>query len=195
MAKSAKEHRHGHSLIKMRLRYEMADANVIDRYLFTLTISDGLKVHYDNGAGRHKDLNFTVAALESAKSHIVLSQGNAVSSGSPPDTLPDHIISELPPFLLSRAVFAALKTKGKANFKFEWSDEIGEVAVKGKTNISILIEGKNVLAPVLHCVGNLHECQLWVIEDDSWPIIIKHDEEDDYFWKLIEAGSGLEPDE
>lgn len=114
MAKSGKARSHGHSLVNMKLRYEMADANVTDRYLFTLMVADGLQVHYD-GAGRHKDLNFTVAALESAKSHIVLSQGNAMSSGSPPDELPDHIISDLPPFLLSRAVFAALKTKGKAS--------------------------------------------------------------------------------
>jgi hypothetical protein len=184
----------GETLVRMKLRYEMSDANVLDRYLFTLELGKDLQVHYD-GAGGSGDLTFAPTALESAASHIVLSQGDALSSASPPDLLPDLITSDLPPFLLSRSVFAALKEKGKAKFKFEWSPETSEVVLKAKKSLSILLDGKKTSVPVVHCLGDLQECELWVLDDAMWPVILRHEEGEDrsYFWKLVEAGKRLEP--
>jgi len=184
----------GTELIRKKLRYEMGDINVIDRYLFTLTVGRDLKVHYE-GAGTAGDLKFTAAALASAASHIVLSQGNAVSSGSPPDSLPARITADLPPFLLSRAVFTALKEQGQASYKFEWSDDVSEVAVKARKQLTIVVEGKKTTVPVLYCRGSLHDCKLWIIDDDAWPVILKHEEEDGCFWKLLEAGKALVADD
>ena len=184
----------GAELIRNKLRYEMGDINVVDRYLFTLTVGRDLKVQYE-GAGSVGDLNFTTKALAAAASHIVLSQENAVSSGSPPDELPARITADLPPFLLSRAVFAALKKQGKASFKFEWSDDVSAVAVKARKQLTIVVEGKKTAVPVLYCRGSLHDCKLWVIDDDDWPVILKHEEEDGCFWKLLEAGKGLAADD
>jgi hypothetical protein len=180
---------------KKKLRYEMGDADVVDRYLFTLAVArNDLKVHYD-GTGLAHDLKFAAAALESAASHIVITQGNAVSSASPPRSLPARITLDLPPFLLSRRVFAALKSKGKANFKFEWCDEISEVSVKQKKKVAIVIDGRKTSVPILYCLGSLYDCRLWVLDDNSWPIIVKHEEEDEHFWRLLEAGENLEPDD
>jgi hypothetical protein len=83
--------------IGSKLRYGMGDANVVDDYLFALAFGKELLVHFE-GALRAGDLRFAARAVESATSHLVLSQGRAVSSGSPPRTLPDLITADLPPF-------------------------------------------------------------------------------------------------
>jgi hypothetical protein len=46
---------------------------------------------------------------------------------------------------------------------------------------------------VLQCTGNLHHCELSVLDDDAWPMIVKHEEGKDrsFHWKFLEAGSDL----
>jgi hypothetical protein len=177
---------HGRTLIRRKLRYEMADANVVDQYLFTIQIAKNLNVHYE-GAGAVRDLVFSMGAIESATSHIVLSQGYAVSSESPPGELPALITSDLPPFLVSRGVFALLKKNGSAEFKFEWSHETSVASVIAMKQMTIVVEGSKSTVPVLYCLGSLHGCKLWIVDDEMWPLILNHEEEDGFYWKLLEA--------
>ncbi len=170
-------------LIQRKLRYEMADANVIDEYWFSVTKAGNICVHYE-GAGAVRDLWFSPEALESAKRHIVLSQGYASTTDS--YELPSLITTDLPSFLFSREVFGSLKNKGTADFTFEWSNEVSRVSVKGTGQSAIMVEGRKIVLPVLHCAGNLYECELSVIDDENWPIIIKHHEQDGLYWKIVE---------
>jgi len=172
------------ALIQRPLRYEMADANVIDQYCFLVKEAGNLCVHYE-GAGSVRDLWFSLEAVESAKRHIVLSQGSAVTTDA--HSLPSVITNDLPPFLLSRGVFSALRSKGKADFTFEWSNEVSTVSVNGTTQMEIVVQGSSLTVPVLHCTGSLYECELWVIDDQTWPIIVKHEEQDGLYWRLLEA--------
>jgi hypothetical protein len=176
----------GKTLIQRKLRYEMADADVADQYLFALQVGENLNLRYE-GAGAVRDLTFSMEAIESATSHLVLSQGHAVSSESPPCALPALITSDLPPFLVSRAVFALLKERGRADFKFEWSHKISVVSVHAKKQMTIVLEGTKATVPALHCLGSLHDCKLWILDDGMWPLILKHEEEDGLHWKLVEA--------
>jgi hypothetical protein len=176
----------GTTLIQRKLRYEMSNADVADQYLFALQVAENLNLRYE-GAGAVRDLTFSMEAIQSATSHIVLSQGYAVSSESPPCELPALVTSDLPPFLVSRAVFALLKERGRAEFKFEWSHKISVVSVHAKKQMTIVIEGTKTTVPVLHCLGNLHDCKLWILDDGEWPLVLKHEEEDGFHWKLLEA--------
>src|SRR5579862_5652896 len=87
------------ALAQRTLRYEMADANVVDEYCFRVKEAGNVCVHYE-GAGKVGDLLFSFEAIESARRHIVLSQGYAVTADS--HELPSLITKDLPPFLLSR---------------------------------------------------------------------------------------------
>jgi len=170
-------------LIRRKLRYEMADANAVDEYCFSIKEAGNVCVHYD-GAGARRDLRFSPDALESARRHIVLSQGYAATTDA--RDLPSLITNDLPSFLFSREVFASLKNKGNADFTFEWSNDVSIVSVTGTGHVAILVEGKSVRVPVLQCAGSRHECKLSVIDDGNWPIILKHEEQDGFYWRLLE---------
>ncbi|EKR63781.1 hypothetical protein LEP1GSC036_1135 [Leptospira weilii str. 2006001853] len=187
----------GAELIEKKLLYKMGDADVLDDYLFAIEAGDPFFVYY-NGGGNIEKLTFANAALESANNHINIIQGN-VRSGRTHDLLPDLIESELPPFLLSRNALRALKTTGKAEFCFEWSRDHLSLTIKRKVKFTIVIDGKKKKVPVFHCKGQFDndsdcadvDCDFWILDDNTWPIILKHVEGDLCFWELIEVGKDL----
>lgn len=185
----------GAELIGRKLRYQMGDFDAADTYLFTLDASDGLAVHHVMGASDEGDLKFSKAALDGARSFVVLSQGSAL--GSELDDLPPVIERDLPPFLLSRAVFAALKDRGEAQLKAEWATKETPpqtITLDGSEMMTVKIDGQKTTLTVLHAGGE--DLELWVIDDARWPIILKREEcGGDNFWKLVEAGKDLAPRE
>jgi predicted DNA-binding WGR domain protein len=87
--------------------YEMADFDVADRYRFTVERLEPtlvLRWEMDNESGT---LTFADAAIAKSRSFLQLSQGSAM--GSDQGDLPKTIQRDLPPFLLSRKVYAELQ--------------------------------------------------------------------------------------
>src|SRR5260221_7327681 len=188
----------GARLMSKKLRYEMQDDDITESYLFTMAPGHELKMYYDGRGTAGGNLLFTGAAIESAVTHIDLCRGLAHSHDG--YNLPDKIISELPPFLLSHNSLKELKQKGKSKFKVQWSYDRNEpikITVQGRKEIKINIDGEDIDVPILMCAGladdDCDDITLWVVEDDEWPIILIHDWGDEFFWKFLEAGDDLKP--
>ncbi|NBP68067.1 MAG: WGR domain-containing protein [Cytophagia bacterium] len=181
----------GAKLISKKLRYQLQDDDVLDTYLFSIAADSQLNVHFEKLKSNDKgDLTFSSRALGWAKAHIILNQGTATSFKG--NSLPEIIDAELPPFLLSRKVMAELKEKGKTKFIFPWGYDLEApttIKLKEKDEIKIKIGEENFSAPILKCMGSNEESDeiiLWVVDDDDWPLILVHDWDGDYFFRLFE---------
>lgn len=149
----------------------MADDDVNDSWEFSLQPSkNGLAVE----AGE-LTLRFAPAALESARSFAVLSQGAAVSSSHGP--LPKLVKKDLPPFLLSKKVLAELGAKGKSRLRPEWGEEPVELSVVAKGTAKLA----GLSLSVLDVAGD--DVAFRVVDDAAFPLVLER-EEGDAFWRL-----------
>jgi predicted DNA-binding WGR domain protein len=183
----------GAKLMSKKLRYQLQDDDVLDTYLFTIEAGPQLNVHFEKLKSNGKwDLIFSSRALGWAKAHIILNQGTATSFKG--NSLPEIIDAELPPFLLSRKVMAELKGKGKTKFIFPWGYDLEApttIKLKEKDEIKIEIGDEHFNTPILKCIGSNEECDeiiLYVVDDDEYPLILVHDWDGDYFFRLFEIG-------
>ncbi|MBL8796589.1 MAG: hypothetical protein JNM56_21995 [Planctomycetia bacterium] len=186
----------GAQLVSTRLRYQMGDANVRDRYLFTPKADKGLKLQYELADVAEGKLAFSEAALTSAAAFVVFNQGSpVVYVNGLPEKPPRTLAAHLPPFLLSRATLAALKAGSQADLMPEWFDERDSLRLKARKQRKVKLDGASTSVPVLHCRGK--NIELWVVDDDVWPVILERKEGEDgfYFWKFLEAGKKLKADE
>lgn len=170
----------------MGLQYSMADFDVNDPYTFTIRdAGEGLSVHFQMGSSDEGDLVFTPDAIARATKWVGIAQGGAL--------LPDGessaaIRTAVPPFLVSRAVFLALRSGG-ATVHSEWgSGELEVQAVPAKRTIRI--GARSVEVPILHATGD--DITIDIVDDPRWPLVIEHSEcGGDNFWKLHKVGMGL----
>lgn len=172
----------------MALQYSMADFDVNDPYTFTIRDAGaGLSVHFQMGSSDEGDLVFTPEALKSATKWVGIAQGGAM--------LPDGetsaaIRTAVPPFLVSRSVFLALRMGG-ATVHSEWgAGELEVQAVPAKRTIRV--GARSVDVPILHATGD--DITIDILDDETWPLVIEHSEAGgDNFWKLHKVGKGLGP--
>ncbi len=164
--------------------FEMADFDARDRYRFTIERCDGDLVVRFEGCGNGQWI-FADAALASARSFVVLSQGSA--QGSNGKALPKVVKRDLPPFLLSRQVFAELR-KGPSMVRPEWSadEDAIEVEITAKGKAALLVDGKLRKVGAFKVEGR--DLVMWVVDDEAWPFLVSR-EEDDNYWRLLGRGA------
>lgn len=172
----------------MGLQYSMADYDVNDPYTFTIRdAGPGLSVHFQMGNSDEGDLVFTPEAIKSATKWAVIAQGGALLPDGEQATA---IRTAVPPFLVSRAVFLALRSGG-ATIHSEWgAGELELQAVPAKRTIKL--GARTVEVPILRATGD--DITLDILDDETWPLVIEHTEAGgDNFWKLHKIGKGLGP--
>lgn len=165
--------------------FEMADFDVSDKYRFIVEgEGSGLTVRFE-GIG-NGSWTFTDAALEKARSFVVLAQGGAI--GSDGESCPKQIKRDLPPFLLSRKVFAEL-AKGPSELKPEWSEDVVEIEIVAKGRAVLHANGKKVEHDAFKVEGD--NIEFWMLDDPHWPVIVSRDEGDNY-WHILAQGEDVE---
>jgi predicted DNA-binding WGR domain protein len=162
--------------------FEVADFDARDRYRFTIERCDGELVVRFEGCGDGQWI-FADAALASARSFVVLSQGSA--HGSNGKALPKVVKRDLPPFLLSRRVFAELR-KGPSKVRPEWSEDEIEIAITAKGKAALLVDGELRKVDAFKAEGR--DLVMWVVDDEAWPFIVSREEGDNY-WRLLGRGA------
>jgi hypothetical protein len=172
--------------------FEVADEDACDRYRFAIEPCDkGLAITYE-GCGASGKAAFSETAVSSSRSFITLSQGSAI--GSDGERLPKQIKHDLPPFLLSRKVFAELR---KGSSKLRPDGEEGrqiDVEVVAKGTALLVVEGAERAWPALKVAGR--SLELWVLDDEQWPFVILYDRGENYWHLLAQGGSAdLESDD
>ncbi len=189
------------------LIYEMADPDVSDTYRFVicdadagLTFTSALHNQDFEDEGFAEDdlvsdeaVQVAPAALAEGRHIAALSQGSwlAADLGSPPRDADDVIeLTDLPPFLLSRAVLRELRF-GATRLRPEWSRAgLVELTLRERATAEIERDGETLEVEVLVARGD--GIELTVLDDDEHPLVLER-VEGDKFWRL--QAIGHEPDE
>jgi hypothetical protein len=168
----------------MRLLYDLEDFDAHDTALFTLrSVGDDLEVDLLT-VGNVLELRFTNEALETAGAFLHLAQGHVQPTDAKrkDKSLKSPLGANLPPFLLSRAAFRALLT-GKATF----GD--GEIELVERRVIQAKIDGKETKLPIVVARGEGGEIdELYVLDDERWPVVLKRTWDGECFIELRAAG-------
>ena len=190
----------------VELRYEMADFDASDIYAFrVLDTEDALVV---SSAFADEDLDAPAGdpegvvavspeALAEGRTIAVLSQGGWMSAGlAAPERGEDEVmhLSDLPPFLLSRASLCELR-EGETRLRPEWGPSEGEavrLALRERTTVEIVHDGERRDVEVLVAAGE--GVELTVVDDDEWPLVVERVEGDN-FWRLLAVASAREEGE
>ena len=164
-----------------RFVFEMAGFDAKDLYRFSIDACDGaLAMRFEGGTGKGT-WKFTAAALDKARSFLVLSQGSSDHSDG------TAIKAELPPFLISRKVFADL-AKGPTEINDEWNQNPVEVAIVAKGRAVLVIAGKSIKHDAFKVEGD--GISFWVLDDAEWPFIVSREEGGNY-WHLLAHGKDV----
>jgi hypothetical protein len=161
----------------VRLVFESEDHDSCDEYAVTLTTAGkDLQSIVESSLEPAVTWTFPEATLERATSSFALSQGSPSKKGA----------KNLPPFLVSRKTLRELHT-GSAKVTPLWGDdddgnEPTEIEITGATKSTYL--GASVT--VLRAAGG--EIELWIVDDERWPLVI-HRSEGECSWKLLAAGA------
>lgn len=177
------------------LAYRSSDFDADDVYIFTCRLNDAgdLALQFSGTAG---DGAFvcSAAALGSGSEKIHIAQGGASlsrSGGHVDETAPTQAF---PPFLLSRALFAALKAGETIAWPTVLTGDGQTVAVTktGTGTQQVRVHGKRQTVPTIVAQGD--DVDLVVLDDASWPLILVNREADDCGWQLRAVGSDLDAD-
>ena len=178
------------------LAYRSSDFDADDVYIITcqLNAKGDLAVKFDGTAGDGKFV-CAAAAIESGSEKIHVAQGGASLSQDNGDVDEKSPTQAFPPFMLSRALFAALKA-GKA---IAWPTVLtgdGKTVAVTKTGTGtrkIVVNGTKQTVSTIKAQGS--DVTLVVLDDEEWPLILLDDEADECGWNLRAVGKNLDADE
>jgi predicted DNA-binding WGR domain protein len=175
------------------LGVNIADDDADDAYVFELAPApDGaLEVRY---TGSCDPGGFRVAAsaldASSASAWISISQGVAslkwTKELSPDVTVDSHV----PPFLLPRGAFKALKEGQPQAWTLPWG--LGgptTLALAASGTIEIDRDGRPHTLGVCQITGR--QLELWVVDDERWPVIVRLTQTGGCHLKLLAAGDAV----
>lgn len=164
----------------LRMVFASEDYDARDEYAVTLaTAGKDLKAIVESSLEPAATWTFPEATLEKATSSFALSQG------SPSKKVPKTGAKNLPPFLVSRKTLRDLHT-GSSKVTPLWGDEDEgneptEIEITGATETTYL----GAPVTVLRAAGG--EIELWIVDDERWPLVI-HRSEGECSWKLLAVG-------
>lgn len=152
----------------MRLLYDLEDFDARDRVLFTIcATTDDLELDV-TFVGHDTKLRITAEALESATAWLHLAQGDIQPTDGRDKKLSKPLTANLPPFLLGRASLRTLRETAK------------------RRTIQATVSGAELTLDVLVAKGG--EGELWVLDDDRYPIVVKRTWDDECSFELLAAG-------
>ncbi len=203
--KAGQKHVSGEDLLARRICYESyTGKGTVDSFVCALvSTAKGLSVRFKE-EGQSNDGRFLIstAALKSATGAIAIrSHPNRVEGlvEARPKKVPhpdggDQLLftKDTLPILLSRSAFAALKAGG-VSLASPWArrgSKPKSLAIVGEGASKLRFDGKSILVPTLMCDGELGE--MWVLDDETWPFIIKRRDKDGWAG-LLEAKPDLNP--
>lgn len=167
----------------MKLLLQMADYDAEDPVLFAVQdASEGLELQMTTCDGKSK-LTFTREALENARKFLAVSQGSAFTDEGEVGDAP--VAKNSPPFLLGRAAFLELK-RGQTVLHGDGGEETVKLA--GTRKIRALIGGKKMELEVLVAEGTESISELLVLDDATWPVVLRMVWGNDCFTELRAAG-------
>ena len=169
----------------MQLLYEIAGYGSADGALVAVARAGADLALEVTSAGAKRTLTFTAEALENANAFLMFSQGHVSAKHDEDETKP--LRKNLPPFLLSRRGLRELNA-GTTTWIGEEGGE-AEIELVGARVIHGRVAGKTVELNVVE--GRSDSFGFLVLNDDTWPIVLKTEWGDDCGVNLKAVGPGL----
>jgi predicted DNA-binding WGR domain protein len=184
-----------HPWLSSALGYRTADFDADDVYVFACRVNDDgdFAVHF-SGTADEGDFICAGDALASGSEKIHLAQGGATFSQTVVPVDEATPAAAFPPFLLSRALFAALKSGTAIAWPTVLTGDGKTVPVTrtGAGTHSVKVNGKKQTVKTLLAKGD--DVRLTILDDADWPFILIDDEADECGWWLKAVGNDLDAD-
>ena len=163
------------------VRCDLADFDANDSYELRIeATNDGISYAWE-GAGASGNVAVDDSVLQSAGRVLFIGQGH-------PDVDPE---TALPPFLVSRSALEALREAETVNVTIGTASGDVEV-VSAEEGYEITVDGEKKKVRALHARGE--EIDLWVLDDERWPLLLKAEFEDDNGIWLVSLAAPAKPE-